>query len=529
MFGFKEHQIIENKLRKMNFRNIVIGVVVMLLFSCNSKDMVNSENNPNIILFLVDDMGWQDTSVPFTNYSTSNNLKYYTPNMERLAEQGMKFTQAYACSVCSPTRTSLMTGMNAARHRVTNWTLNRNAAVDTEDDVLSFPQWNVNGLQAVDSIEHSVYATTLPQLLKKNGYYTIHAGKAHWGAVGTPGADPLSLGFDVNIAGHAAGGPGSYQGEHFFGNAEAGVHTHPWGVPGLEKYHGDTINLTEALTLEAIGALEDAQKTGNPFYLYMSHYTVHVPLEADKRFYKKYKMMGYEEPEARYASMIEGMDKSLGDLMNYLEKNDLDNNTIILFMSDNGGLSASARGGELHKHNAPLNSGKGSAYEGGIREPMLVKWPGKVEPATVCNDYLIIEDFYPTILEMAGVDKYKTVQPVDGQSFVPMLVQDKKRTKTRDLIWHFPNKWGASGPGIGTTSTIRSGDWKLIYWYKTAHFELYNIAEDLGEEKNLAELYPKKVKNLAKKLGSYLRSLNAQRPANKISNRKVQWPDEHFR
>jgi len=265
--------------------------------------------------------------------------------MERLAARGMKFTQAYACAVCSPTRTSLMTGMNAARHGVTNWTLRRDFSQDAPDDVLEMPAWNVNGLQATDTINHSVYATTLAQLLNDNGYFTIHCGKAHWGAMDTPGENPLHLGFDVNIAGHAAGGLGSFLGERNFGNAGRGGHTKPWGVPGLEKYHGDTINLTDALTIEAMAAIDQAREAGRPFYLYMSHYTVHIPLDPDHRYIQKYREMGLDEREARYASMIEGMDQSLGDLMDYLERHDLADQTIIIFMSDNGGLSAAARGG----------------------------------------------------------------------------------------------------------------------------------------------------------------------------------------
>jgi arylsulfatase A-like enzyme len=506
------------------------GIMVasaMAGFSQQKEDI--DGKRPNIIFFLVDDMGWQDTSVPFWIRKTPFNERYHTPNMERLASEGMKFTQAYACSVCSPTRTSLMTGMNAARHRVTNWTLRRGTSVDGADSLLDFPAWNLNGLQPADSIEQSVYATTLPQLLKENGYYTMHCGKAHWGTIGTPGSNPLTLGFDINIAGHAAGGPGSYLGEKNFGNADKGEHTLPWGVPGLEKYHGDSIFLSEALTREAILALTKAQKSAKPFYLYMSHYAVHAPLEADSRFYQKYKTMGLPEPEVRYATMVEGMDKSLGDLMDYLDKNGLSQNTIILFMSDNGGLSAQARGGEPHTHNLPLKSGKGSAYEGGIREPMIVKWPGKVHPATVCNDYLIIEDFFPTILEMAGIKKYKTVQKVDGKSFVPMLLQKSTTAKNRDLVWNFPNRWGPTGPGIGTTCTIRSGDWKLIYWYKDQIAELFNIREDIGEGNDLALKYPEKVRMLSHKLGAYLRKVNAQRPVIKATQQPARWPDEVFR
>jgi arylsulfatase A-like enzyme len=495
-----------------------------LLTTCTS-DEKNGER-PNIIMFMVDDMGWQDTSVPFWTKKTAFNETYNTPAMERLAGEGMMFTQAYASSVSSPTRVSLITGMNAARHRVTNWTLQRNASVDGKNEILSYPEWNVNGVQPVDSISRAAYATLLPQILKDNGYFTIHCGKAHFGAQTTPAADPLNCGFDVNIAGHAAGGPGSYLGTENFGNKEAGSHTLPWGIPGLEKYHGDSIFLSEALTREALSALSIAKTEGKPFYLYMAHYAVHIPLYTDDRFYQKYIDAGLPESEARYASMVEGMDKSLGDIMEYIDQEGLTDNTIILFMSDNGGFSLRPRAGEEHMHNKPLNSGKGSAYEGGIREPMIVKWPGKVEAGTKCNDYLIIEDFFPTILEMAQIDDYTTVQTVDGKSFVSMLTQSGTTSKNRDLYWHFPNNWGPTGPGIGATSTIRSGDWKLIYYYENQKFELFNIPDDIGELNNLAEDEKEKVKELAAKLGSYLRKVEAQRPSFKATGEVVAWPDE---
>lgn len=500
------------------------GAVLPFISGCKSEPVSNTR--PNIILFMVDDMGWQDTSVPFWKEKTPFNERYKTPAMERLASEGMMFTQAYASSVCSPTRVSLMTGMNAARHRVTNWTLQRNASVDGKSNILTYPVWNVNGVQTSDTVPLSVYATMLPQILKDNGYFTIHCGKAHFGAINTPTANPINCGFDVNIAGHAAGGPGSYLGTENFGNAERGAYTLPWGVPGLEKYHGDSIFLTEALTREAIKALDQSKATGKPFYLYMANYAVHVPLYADNRFYQKYIDTGLDEYEARYSSMIEGMDKSLGDLMDYLDRNNLTDNTIILFMSDNGGFSLRPRAGELHTHNKPLNSGKGSAYEGGIREPMIVKWPGKVKPGTKCNDYLLIEDFYPTILEMAKVKDYSTVQTIDGKNFVPMLLQKGSTSEGRDLFWHFPNNWGPTGPGIGASSTIRSGEWKLIYFYEDKRFELYNINEDIGELNNLAVEQPEKVKEMADKLGSYLRSVDAQRPSFKATGKFVEWPDE---
>ncbi|MDL2222826.1 sulfatase [Bacteroidales bacterium OttesenSCG-928-M11] len=486
------------------------------------------EDRPNIILFLVDDMGWQDTSLPFWTEKTSYNEIYETPNMERLAQQGMMFTQAYASSVSSPSRCSLLTGMNAARHRVTNWTFPKNGSTDRKSDVLEFPKWNVNGICQVADIPYTYQVTALPQLLKDNGYHTIHCGKAHFGAINTPGENPHHFGFEVNIAGHAGGGLASYLGENNFGNKEDGSANHPFSIPGLEKYWGKDIFVTEALTIEAISALRKAQQYEQPFFLYMSHYAIHVPLDKDMRFYPKYIDKGLTPQEAAYASLIEGMDKSLGDLMDYLEANNLADNTIILFMSDNGGLSSESnwRSGMLHTQNYPLNSGKGSAYEGGIREPMIVSWPGKVSPNSRCDKQLIIEDFFPSILEMAGVEEYTTVQPIDGISFIPLLEGTDDSSLVRTLIWNFPNLWGNVGPGIGSTCTIRQGNWKLIYYYETGEKELFNIHEDIGEKNNQAALLPNKVKQLSKELGSRLRSMDAQRPTLKKTGEQVAWPDE---
>lgn len=503
----------------------LLGGVAGLALGVSACSQPPEAGPPNIILFLVDDLGWQDTSVPFGSESTPFNQRYRTPNMERLAAEGVKFTQAYSSAVCSPTRVSMLTGMNAARHRVTNWTLRRDFSQDIHDDFLEFPSWNMNGLQPVDSIPNAVYATTLAQILRSSGYATLHVGKAHWGAMDTPGSEPLNLGFEVNIGGHAAGAPGSFQGERFFGNSGAGAYTPPWGVPGLEKYHGDTINLTHALTLEAIEAMDNARKSGKPFFLHMSHYTVHTPIEPDRRFYDYYLEMGLDETEARYASMIEGMDRSLGDLMDYLDRNQLANNTILIFTSDNGGLSAVARGGERHHHNLPLRSGKGSAYEGGIRVPLLVKWSRGANPGSVCSEVLMAEDYFPTLLEMAGISDYSVVQSIDGRSFVPLL-KGKNWPDERVLVWHYPNKWGAEGPGIGSTSSVRQGEWKLIYWYASGEKELYHIESDIGEEINLAAANPEKANKLSGILSDYLRKVNAVRPTFRENREPVPWPDE---
>ena len=509
-------------MKHMKMLPLFLVGIALIFSSCQADEL--PETRPNIILFLVDDMGWQDTSVPFWTSSTPYNNLYETPNMERLASEGMKFTQAYATPVCSPTRVSLMTGMNAARHRVTNWTLEKDSLKQMEKnhETLEFPMWNVNGLSPVGGDSLAVHAMPLPQALHDAGYYTIHSGKAHLGAIGTPGENPLNLGFDINIAGHAAGAPESYLGTENFGNGKEGKED--WAVPGLEEYHGKDIFLTEAITQKAMKALDSVTKTQQPFFLYMSHYAIHTPIMGDGRFIQKYLEKGLDSTEAKYASMIEGMDKSLGDIMDYLDRKNLEENTVILFMSDNGGLSVHARGGEQNTHNAPLSSGKGSMHEGGIREPMLVKWPGKTEPESVSDYQLIIEDFYPSILEIAGIDSLSTIQKVDGESFTSILKGEKEYNGIRPLFWHYPNEWGPTGPGIGAASTVRLGDFKLIYFHADQRMELFNINEDISETKNLILDNPEQAKELAVVLSDYLKSVNAQMPIDKKTGVLVPYP-----
>lgn len=503
---------------------LLLIFMMLVMNSCQPDEL--PKRPPNIVLFLVDDMGWQDTSVPFWTSGTPFNDRYHTPNMERLAKEGMKFTQAYATPVCSPTRISLMTGMNAARHRVTNWTLEKDSMKQMEKDhpILEFPMWNVNGMSPFGGDTLAVHAMPLPQALHDAGYFTIHSGKAHLGAIGTPGENPLNLGFDINIAGHAAGAPESYLGTQNFGNGKEGKEI--WAVPGLEEYHGKDIFLTEAITQEALKAVDSAVTAQQPFFLYMSHYAVHTPIMEDQRFVEKYLEKGLDSIESRYASMVEGMDKSLGDIMDYLERNNSEENTVILFMSDNGGLSAHARGGEPHTHNAPLSSGKGSMHEGGIREPMLVKWPNEVEAETVSDYQLIIEDFYPSILEIAGIDSLQTLQKIDGESFVSILKGEKEYNGIRPLFWHYPNEWGPSGPGIGAASAVRKGNFKLIYYHADRSMELFNIQEDIGETENLIESNPEMAREMAAILSDYLMDVKAQMPKDKSTGKKIPYPIE---
>jgi arylsulfatase A-like enzyme len=383
---------------------------------------------PNIILFLVDDMGWQDCSLPFWDKPTKLNATYHTPNMERLAAKGMMLTNAYSNAVCTPTRVSLMTGMNVARHGVTNWTnVNINTPTDFKDSLLQPANWNYNGLTPernyTNELQHTVVATPLPQILKEAGYYTIHAGKAHFASTGMPGASPINMGFDVNIGGSAAGHPGSFLASKNYRQNEKDI---SWAVRGLEKYIPEDLYLTEAITREAIQTL-DHRNSNKPFFLYLSHYAVHVPYEKDIRFYQKYIDAGLTDTEAKYAALVEGMDKSLGDIINYLEKNGLDKDTYILFTSDNGGLSLKgSRSGEPHTQNLPLKQGKGSLYEGGIRVPMIAAGP-QIKPGSVSKQYIVSEDYFTTILQMANAFPKTMKQVVDGINFLPVLQGKQKK------------------------------------------------------------------------------------------------------
>ncbi|MEG1036881.1 MAG: sulfatase [Mucinivorans sp.] len=510
----------------MKNKNIISALTLTLI----SPLALQAQSKPNIILFLVDDMGWQDTSVPFDKVRTTWNNTYHTPNMEKLALKGVKFTQAYASAISSPTRVSLMTGMNPTAHRVTNWTLNRDKSQDQADKTLDFPSWNMNGLQPVgQGISNTIEATTLPQILQQNGYYTIHCGKAHFGATQTPGANPKNIGFDVNIAGHAAGGTASYLGKKNFGNVAGAATQTRFAVPGLEKYWGQDIFLSQALTIEALAALDTlrAKTPDKPFFLYMSHYAIHVPLDVDNRYYQKYRDAGLDHSQAAYASLIEGMDQSLGELSDYIEKNNLAQNTIIIFMSDNGGLSACGRSGPANRHNWPLRSGKGSSYEGGTRVPMIVYDPMIKRRQEIETTPVDITDFMPTILDMAGVHKYKTVQKLDGKNIMPLIKGKKlKNAESRLFVWHFPNRWDCSGEGIGTYSAIRQGDYKFIYFYDTQKSELYNLANDLSESRNLAgkaEFEPIRVK-LAAELTNYIKQHNGQLPSSKANGQLCAYP-----
>lgn len=527
-------------------------------------------DKPNIVFFIIDDMGWVDSSVAYGEEVYPNNLKFYTPNMQRLASQGVMLTNAYACPVSTPTRTSLITGVNAAHSRITNWT---STTKDTPSDATGGavamaqsgvnedltgrfvrPDWNLNGMSPVEGIENTLYATPLPRLLQDEGYYTIHVGKAHWASAGTPGASPYNMGYLVNVSGTVAGMPRSYYSEDNYGNTPQ-----LWNmlaVQNMTEYYGTGIHLTEALTREALKTLDFPITNDIPFYLYFAHYATHTPIQRDPRFIQKYLDAGLDAGQARYASMVEGVDKSLGDLLDFLEKRGVAEDTIIIFMTDNGGNAENkAKGGVRFMHNLPLRNGKGSVYEGGIRVPMMVKWSGKVAPATRVNTPVICEDMFPTILEMAGVKGYDVVQDVDGKSLVNLVTKGSKLAEKaakkgeiadqkaanafvvpesvsgidpeRTLIFHYPHQWkGYELEDIDYLSAMRKGDWKLVYRMRTGALELYNLEDDLGEQNNVAAANPEKVKELAAELSAKLREWKSPMPTSRANGKVVPMPDE---
>ncbi len=501
------------------------------------------DKRPNIILFLVDDMGWCDSEVAYDGHAYPNNLRHETPNMLRLAREGVVMSDAYACPVSTPTRTSLMTGMNAAHTGITNWTATtRDTPSDAsggavamaaggsvgaaEGDRLSRPDWNINGLSPVEGIDNTQYATPLARLLYDAGYYTIMVGKAHWASAGTPGASPYNMGFTVNVSGNIAGMPRSYQGEDNYGNTPE-----LWNylaVQNMTEYYGTHTHLTEALTLEALKTLDYPIRHGEPFFLYMAHYATHTPIQRDDRFIQKYLDRGMDEGQARYASMVEGVDKSLGDILDYIESRGIADNTIIIFLTDNGGNSENKqKGGVPHTQNLPLREGKGSCYEGGIRVPLIFKWPGHVEPGTRISTPVIIEDLFPTIVDMARADSSQIVQTIDGESLVPTITRTGALDPQRTLVWHYPHKWKPYDlDDIDFLSAVRKGDWKLVYRQKSGDIELYNLKEDIGERNNLAAKYPHKVRKLAAELSDKLRAWNAPMPVIRATGEKAPMPDE---
>ena len=442
---------------------------------------------PNVVFFLVDDLGWTDLACFGSSF-------HETPNCDRLAREGMRFTSGYAaCPVCSPTRASIMTGRYPARLATTDYF---GAA---QPDKWKRP----TKLLPASYIEQlPLEETTLAESLKAAGYATFFAGKWH---LGPEGFWPENQGFDVNKGGCDRGGP--YGGKKYFS---------PYGNPRLED-GPEGEHLPDRLARETVKFIE-ARRDG-PFLAYLSFYSVHTPLMARPDLVAKYRekkaRLGLEakwgrerEREVRlvqehaiYAGMVEAMDQAVGTVLDALDRLGLATNTAVFFMSDNGGLSTS----EGHPtSNLPLRAGKGWLYEGGIREPMIVRWPGVVKPGATCAQVVSSVDFLPTILDLAG---RKPAGPVDGMSFLPLL---KGGMRDRGAIyWHYPH-YGNQGGAPG--GAVRLGDWKLIEWYEDGALELFNLADDIGEQRNVASANPVKVRELHDLLKAWRLETKARMP-----------------
>ncbi len=451
---------------------------------------LDAAKQTNFLFFLVDDMGWADIGANGSTY-------HETPNIDRLARSGMRFTQGYAAgSVCSPTRASIMTGRHPVRVDITDWIPGQ---ANRPANPLLHPE---------DRSHLPLEETTIAEALKEHGYQTFFAGKWH---LGDKGQWPTDQGFDINIGGHHRGSPpGGYYG--------------PWSNPTLKAKRKDEY-LTERLTEESVKFLEERDQA-KPFLLYLSYYNIHTPIQAYKKHIDHYQSKAAQafegktptEPEhdgtnrlrqdnPALATMVAAVDDSVGVLLAKLTELKLDENTVVIFFSDNGGLSTLQRGRFGPGCNLPLRAGKGWLYEGGVREPTIIRAPGVTQPGSVSHKPLISMDFFPTMLELAGLP-LKPKLHVDGRSLLSQLKGND--TGNRTLHWHYPHYHGSSWkPG----ASIRDGDWKLIEFYHYNNFELYNLAKDPGERTNLAKRNPRKAAELRAKLSAWQKQIKAKMPA----------------
>ncbi len=457
----------------MKYSAILLTLIGVSLLSAKEN------KRANIVLFLIDDLGWKDLGCYGSTY-------YRTPNIDKLAAQGVRFTNGYAaCAVCSPTRAALLTGKHPARLMLTEW--------------LPSGRWNPQSklrsgrfLRALPLEER-----TLPEALRSADYRSCIIGKWHLG--GEPFNTARHHGFDVAIAANDHGNPGN-----FF---------HPykgrWKIP-TTKFQAEWQvltggksgeYLTDRLTDEAVEFIEENQNRS--FFLYLSHYAVHTPLQAKKAMVKKYESIPKSQRQGKpvYAAMVESVDQSVGRVMDTLEKLNLTEDTLFIFTSDNGGFAGAT-------NHAPLRGNKGSYYEGGIRVPLILRWPGKAKAGTQCDTPVISMDIYPTCLRAAGLEQHPS-QHRDGHDLSPLLNSSKSSLKRTSLHWHYPHY--NSHPHAVPSSVIRKGDWKLIETFDPKSLQLYNLSEDLSETMNLAEEKSSTLKNLHAELEAWRQKVGADR------------------
>ena len=463
-----------------NFLIAVSGLIPAI--SCYSQAGQKNQDKPNIVLLLVDDLGWKDVGFMGSKY-------YETPNIDKLARQGMVFTNAYAaCAVSSPTRASIQTGRYPARIGITDW-IRARFQLNTNEIKASEPYEENNGKKLrtpANPFWMELSEVTIAEVLKQSGYFTCHIGKWH---LGTDDYYPEKQGYDLNIAGCDMGQPVNYFDPY---TNQKGV-----GFPNLKPRQTGEY-LVDRLADELKTVIE--QNKDKPFFINMCYYAVHTPLMGKQEIIDKYKLKnginGQNNPV--YAAMVESMDQAVGTLINTLMENNLLDNTVVIFLSDNGGLIGST-------NNAPLRSGKGYPYEGGIRIPMFVYWKGKVQEGSACDLPVSTVDMLPTICAITRSPLPET--KLDGRDIGPVL--KGKRLNQVPLFWHFPHYRGSD---VVPYSIIRDRDWKLIKRYEGNEYELYNLKNDMEENKDLAKTFPGKVRKLNDKLQDWLIHTNAKIP-----------------
>ena len=441
---------------------------------------------PNFIFILADDLGWSDIGCYGADL-------HETPNLDRLAQQGMRFTDAYAAApVCSPTRASILTGKCPARLHMTIWS-----------EAAEAPRGDRPLIPPITRASLPLEETTIADVLKDE-YFTAHVGKWH---LGDASHYPETQGFHLNIAGTHWGCPVSYFYPYkgMYGSEEFRY------IPDLESGHEDECAyLTDRLTDEAIRIIRTA--SDRPFFLNLNYYTVHTPIQGKPDIVSHYREkltpeLHHQNPD--YAAMVASLDENVGRVMDTLDELGLAENTVVVFFSDNGGYIGQDAG-QTVTDNHPLRSGKGALYEGGIREPLIVRWPGQVEAGSVCETPVMSTDFYKTILYIAGyADRPEYEHGVDGVNLLPVLGDASASLDREDLHWHYPHYYPTTAP----VSAVRRGEWKLVEYLEDGRKELYRLDRDLGELDDLASGEPAMVAELSASLNRWREETCAQMPS----------------